>query len=619
VRVCGIAGGTGDPRNQGTIVQRQLQTLLHRGPDALGFSVGSGATIGQTRLAVMDPPAGDPPITDESGDVRVALNGEIYNFRALRKELAATGHRFRSACDTEVLAHLAEGLDPVALAQRLEGMFAFAIWDEKRQRLVLGRDRLGKKPLHYWTNGTDVVFASEIKGLMCDQRVPRQLELDALPGYLAFGYAPSPLTFFREIRSLPPATLLIWERGIIRFETYWRAEPSACSPLRNARHQELVNRTRLLLNDAVASRMDADVPLGAFLSGGIDSSAVVALMAQHSSRAVRTFCIGFEDNRYDERRYARIVAQRFGTEHVEEVVRPDAFALLDSVLSACDQPFADSSALPAHLLSRLARRHVTVAMTGDGGDEVFGGYERFAAALQLARFAAAPRALNKLASATATAMAAGESRGRRHRGARLLRLLGQPMPAAYEGFVRLFDDAWLTKFGLPEQRARHQSEWVESEGAPLLTRLLDLNRRTYLVDDLLVKADRMSMAHALEVRSPLLDHRLVEFTLQVPSRELVSGRNLKKLLKEAMAPELPAEILHRPKRGFGVPLDAWFRGALRGEVEGRLLDPRARVARYLRHEPVRRLVDEHMRGVDAHGQRLWALLVLERFLEREDW
>jgi asparagine synthase (glutamine-hydrolysing) len=618
--VCGIAGGTGhNTASQQVVIGRQLATLDHRGPDAAGFSTSPTVVIGQTRLAVMDPAHGDPPMTDESGDVRVALNGEIYNFLELRAQLQDQGHRFRSACDTEVLAHLAESLEPVDLARALRGMFAFAVWDERRGRLILGRDRLGKKPLYFWTGGGDLVFGSEIKAVLADPRVPRELDRDVIPAYLAFGYAPSPRTFFDGVQSVPPGSVLVWERGSYVVESYWDCRAVSTEELLTAPVEELAREAGRLFAEAVRERLVADVPLGAFLSGGIDSSAVVAVMADAASGPVRTFCIGFNEDAYDERRWARLVSDRFSTEHVEELVKPDASAALDTVLDHCDQPFADSSALPMHLLAGVARQHVTVALSGDGGDEVFGGYERFAASILLNRVQKLPTPLRAGAAGAGRVLQGGDQRGLRSRAGRLLRGFGKPMPDAYEELVRYFDDEWLTAARLSPQRDVHAAEWFGSAGAPVLGRLLDLNRRTYLLDDLLVKVDRMSMAHALEVRSPFLDHRLVEFAARVPGRHHVHGRRLKVLLKLAMRGTLPDEVLDRPKRGFGVPLDAWFRGPLRDETHRRLLDRTARVAAFVPAEQVSALVREHDAGKAAHGQRLWSLLMLERFLEREGW
>jgi asparagine synthase (glutamine-hydrolysing) len=622
--MCGIAGGTGgDDERRRAVLSAQLATLGRRGPDSWGFLPGPGAMVGQTRLAVIDVVQGDPPLTDESGAVRVALNGEIYNYKELRADLHRRGHRFSSDGDTEVIAHLAEDVEPVELARRLRGMFAFAVWDARRERLVLGRDRVGKKPLYYWCDGRDLVFGSEIKAVLADPRVSRELDEEVLPGYLTFGYAPSPRTFFKGIRSLPPGHVLVLDAGgppVIH--RYWDAPPTPPQELLDAPADELAQTLLGLLRTAVRDRLLADVPLGAFLSGGVDSSAVVALMAEASSRPVRTFCIGFEEAAYDERRWARLVAERFGCDHTELIVRPDASVLLDEVLTACDQPFADSSALPTYLLAGLARSDVTVALSGDGGDELFAGYERFAAGVALSRAQRIPRAPLRVLGQAASRIRAPDQRSLRAKGVRFLQQAPLGMPDAYTGWVSYFDTPLLEALmpGRSEQALRqHDDIWEASRGAQPLGRLLDLNRRTYLVDDLLVKTDRMSMVHGLEVRSPLLDHRLVEFAVRVPSSHQLRGRDLKRLLKRAVAGLVPDEVLERPKKGFGVPLDAWFRHDLKGEMEDVLLASRPRLATYLELEPARRILSEHLSARAAHGQRLWSLLVLERFLERENW
>lgn len=620
--MCGIAGGTGpDTPERRAVVDRQLDTLLHRGPDSSGFLPGDGGVVGQTRLAIIDVAHGDPPLADESGLVRVALNGEIYNFVRLREELRADGHRFATGCDTEVIAHLAEDLPPVELARRLHGMFAFAVWDARRGRMVLGRDRLGKKPLYYWSDGRDLVFGSEIKAVLADPRVPRRLDEAALPGYLAYGYAPSPGTFFEGIRSVPPGHVLVWEAGgPSQVQCYWDA-PALTSDLLHLPPHDLAKTLLDLLRTAVRDRLVTEVPLGAFLSGGVDSSAVVALMAESSSEPVRTFCMGFEEAAYDERRWARLVAERYGCEHTEMVVRPDASLLLEQVLDACDQPFADSSALPTYLLAELTRKHVTVALSGDGGDELFAGYERFAAGAALARAGALPGALLRPLADLAGRARTPDQRSARAKAFRFLQQAPQGMPDAYLAWVSYFDRGHVDALipGTSESvLSPYREIWIRSAGAPTLNRLLDLNRRTYLLDDLLVKTDRMSMAHALEVRSPLLDHRLVEFAVRLRPADQMRGRNLKQLLKQAVAGIVPTEVLNRPKAGFGVPLDSWFRGQLRPDLD-QLLAPGARLAQHLDMAVVRRLVGDHLAGRAAHGQRLWSLLMLERFFVREGW
>ena len=400
--MCGICGLVGtEPGDVQPMVDAQLGSLAHRGPDARGSFAAERAIIGQNRLAIIDLETGDPPITNEDQSVAAVLNGEIYNFRELRASLKRGGHAFRSRGDTEVIAHLAEELDAVELARRLDGMFAFAVWDERRRRLVLGRDRVGKKPLFYRASGGRLAFASEIKALLADAAAPRRLNEHAVPAYLTFGYVPTPYTFFEGIRSVPPGHVLTFEPGgepVI--ERYW--EPPLAGT--NGERLELslhdaATEVRRRLRDAVRRRLVSDVPLGAFLSGGIDSSAVVGLMAGIVDGPVLTFTIGFEDRHgYDERPYARLVAERHGTDHHEFVVRPDAVDLVERLVWHHDQPFGDSSAVPTFLLSEMTRRHVTVALSGDGGDELFAGYERFAAGLAARRYAALPAPMQRAAS-----------------------------------------------------------------------------------------------------------------------------------------------------------------------------------------------------------------------------
>jgi asparagine synthase (glutamine-hydrolysing) len=621
--VCGIAGAIGEYAGDPCPVAAQLALLVHRGPDACGvFSSGPGC-IGQTRLSVVDLETGDPPISNEDGRVGVALNGEIYNFRRLRDELSRRGHRLRTRGDTEVLAHLAEDLDPVELARRLDGMFAFAIWDGRR--LLLGRDRMGKKPLYYWSGGGRLVFASEIKALLAHHWVPRDLDPDAIDAYLTFGYVPSPRTFFAGVQSLPPGHIGRFDPGAadLRLERYWSLTAAAGAVGSVGRVWGTEKRLWQLLTTAVTKRMVADVPMGAFLSGGLDSSTVVAIMAEHSQQPVATFTIGFEDTEgFDERPYARAVAQRFGTEHTEFVVRPDAAALIDRLVDHHDQPFGDSSALPTYLLSELTRQHVTVALCGDGGDEVFGGYERFPAATTLSKLQLLPsRAREGLAAVLPKlppAMIGGRSaRVQRWLTGRDLRphraLLRWTSYTPEEWRVRLRPGA--SDWGFDD----YERLWESSAGLGLLGRLQAVTVMSYLLDDLLVKMDRMSMAHGLEVRSPLLDVDLVAFGLSLPFWDKAIGLSQKRVLRKTMASRLPAQVLHRPKRGFGIPLDRWFRDDLRSYVRSTLGAPNARVRAHVEPAVLDILLAEHARGAAGHGHTLWTLLTLELFLQKEKW
>lgn len=625
--MCGIAGHVhAHERGRRALAEEQLSLLLHRGPDSMGVHVGTRAVIGQTRLSVIDLVTGDPPITDESGEVGVALNGEIYNFAALRQRLLEEGHAFRTTGDTEVIAHLVESLEPAELARSLDGMFAFAVWDSRRDRLVLGRDRTGKKPLYYWHDGRHFVFGSEIKAVLAHPAVPRRLNRDALPSYLALGAAGSPYTLFEGIRSVPPGHVLVLGPDMQpRMEPYWTPPVPGVAGVQRVPHTGMAaaEEVRRLLEAAVVKRLVADVPLGAFLSGGIDSSLIVALMARHTSSPPRTFTIGFEDtDGFDERPHAAQVAEHVGTDHTVFVVKPQAVDLVERLVWHYDEPFGDSSAIPTFLLSELTRGHVTVALCGDGGDELFAGYERFAAGVGAHYWGMLPAALRK--ASLAGALWATKETPRR-RGRSVQRFLAQAdagLPEAYR--------EWISYTPGPLRRAlagdgpspgleAYERVWQETRGAAPLDRLLHLNLRTYLLDDLLPKVDRMSMAHSLEVRAPFLDTDLMEFALRLRPRTKVVGMSLKRVLKAAAADLLPQEILDRPKHGFGVPLDRWFRQDLAGTLRTRLGSPEARVRRHLDGAAIDWVIAEHTAGRADHGHTLWTLLTLEVFLEKHDW
>jgi asparagine synthase (glutamine-hydrolysing) len=623
--ICGIAA-TELGQIQG-VIDAQLADLDHRGPDARGFFSGRHGVIGQNRLSIIDLVTGDPPITNEDGTVAAVLNGEIYNFRALREDLVREGHEFRSKGDTEVLAHLAEHLPATELALRVDGMFAFAIWDDRRGRLVLGRDRVGKKPLFYWSGNGRLVFGSEVKVLFADPQVPRRLHRGAIPAYLTFGYVPTPRTFFEGVHSLPPGHVLTFEPGAMPVvERYWEPPLVAGNGFTrlHGRSDAAAREVRSHLERAVERRLISDVPLGAFLSGGIDSSTVVGIMAGLLDDRVQTFTIGFEDREgFDERPYARLVAARHRTDHHEFVVRPEAVDLVERLVWHHDQPFGDSSAIPTYLLSEVTARHVTVALSGDGGDELFAGYERFAAGLAARRYSALPAPVQGAVAGLVGLLPGGSFRGRALRAQRFARVAARGLPDAYRCWISFVSeedreallDGRRDDWGLDDYR----ETWERSEGAHPLDRLLDLNLRTYLVDDLLVKADRMSMAHGLEVRSPFLDAGLMSFAARLPPRLKARGLSLKRVLRAAVSDLLPPEILKRAKHGFGVPLDRWFREDLESYVRSTLAAPDARVKEHLAPAAVDRLLADHHAGKRNNGHALWTLLTLEVFLRREGW
>lgn len=628
--MCGISGSVQGQANRAAVgvraVAAQLACQRHRGPDAEGYFDGGSGVIAQNRLSIIDLVHGDPPITNEDGTVGAVLNGEIYNFRALQDELRGAGHVLRTDGDTEVLAHLAEAHDAVSLARKLDGMFAFAVWDRRRERLVVGRDRMGKKPLYYWRSASAFVFASEIKGVLTHPDVTCELDEHAIPAYLTFGYVPTPDTFFAGIKSLPPAHVLTLEPGgEPKVEPYWALPIPGVDGYGQKLElglDEAAAEVRRLLEAAIRRRLVADVPLGAFLSGGIDSSSIIALMAGVMGEPVKTFTIGFEDSEgFDERPYARAVARRFGTDHHEEVVEPKAVELAEQLIWYHDQPFGDSSAIPTYLLSEVARKEVTVALSGDGGDELFAGYERFAVGLAVDPVLSFPTGLRAAGRRIVDALPAGALRGRVGSVQRFARTVEEGLPWAYLGWVSYVPEDWRTRLlDRPDDRARSEYglAWRATEGAETLDRLLALNIETYLVDDLLVKVDRTSMAHGLEVRSPFLDAELLEFANRLPPSLKVRGLSLKRVLKRAVSDLLPKEILGRRKRGFGVPLDRWFRDDLRGYAAD-MLGKSAHVRDHLNGGALDEMLTEHEMRSAEHGYALWTLLTLELFLRKRGW
>jgi asparagine synthase (glutamine-hydrolysing) len=620
--MCGIAGilhFDGRPVERGAL-ERMGAALAHRGPDAEGlFLDEAGApAVGlvHRRLSIIDlSEEAHQPLAGEDGRVRAMLNGEIYNFAALRAELEGR-HRFRSRGDTEVLVHGYED-EGDAIVARLDGMFALALWDGHRRRLLLARDHFGKKPLHVWRDARRLVFASEIKALLA-AGVPAALNEAALPEYLALGYVPTPATLFAGIERLPPASTLAADAGGVHGpSTFWDLAFPRADAARPVSLAQAADELRARLGQAVRKRLVADVPLGVLLSGGLDS-AVVAALAARELGGLRTFTVGFEgEASFDERPAARALAAHIVAQHQESVVRPQAAALVETLLTHHDEPFGDSSALPTYLVAREARRAVTVALNGDGGDEAFAGYPRLHAALMAERV---PRPLRALVGVTARAVPAALP-GRGLRRARRI-AAGTDLPLG----DRIF--AWSTLFDVPELgrllveapdpdrvRASYRAALRAADGASPLSRLLYLATRTSLLDDLLPKMDRMTMAHGLEARSPFLDRALVEYAATLPDAFKRRGLRGKRVLREAARGLLPAETLKRRKRGFVVPLGSWFRGELRPMLHDLLLGG-PRLAARVRVSEVRRLVGEHESGRANHGHRLWALLTLELWLRR---
>ncbi|MGK7905037.1 MAG: asparagine synthase (glutamine-hydrolyzing) [Hormoscilla sp.] len=617
--MCGICGWINQHpliNDNRSILERMNATLTHRGPDEGGAVLLENAGLAMRRLSIIDLATGQQPIANESETCWIVFNGEIYNFLELRQELEAKGHYFRTRTDTEVIlkAYEAWGTECVHL---LRGMFAFAIYDRPKNQLFLARDRAGQKPLYYYQEANRFIFASEIKALLAHRSVPRRVNRPVIPLYLAYGYVPAPDTMFEKIYELPPGHAAIARSGQLSIYPYWDVSyPS--NPDRQLSESEIIPKLQGLLKESVRLRLISDVPLGAFLSGGVDSTAIVAYMAQLMSQPVRTFAIGFADDpSFNELEYARMAANTYGTDHHEFIVRPDAIELLPKLVWHYDQPFADSSAIPTYLVSQLTRQQVTVALTGDGGDELFAGYERFAAS----RLAEIYRRTPKLLQTALIYLLRNlpESTGYNSFVRRTRRFVeSAPLPLAqrYLGWVGIFQTNFIRelmadRFEL-DLASHFQTYLVEPvrECNPL-SQLLYVNTKTYLSGDLLVKSDRMSMANSLEARCPFLDHQLIEFAASIPENLKLKGLATKYILKKALEGIVPSHIIHRQKHGFGVPIGRWFRTDLKDYVPELLLSGDSLNRGYFRPEFLRQLIDEHQSGKCDRAHQLWTLLTLE--------
>ena len=610
--ICGIATTRG--RADLDRAAAMSATLVHRGPDSFGEYVDGPVALAARRLSIIDLETGDQPIGNEDGSVHVVQNGEIYNYRELRRQLERAGHRFRTAGDTEVLVHLYEEVGD-AFAERLRGMFAIALWDARRERLLLARDRFGIKPLYYRDEDGELSFASELRALRRGE-----IDLDALEAFLAFNSIPAPLSIFRDVRKLPAGFLLVWEDGRIRLSRFARPAPRA--DVRNDDEAELVEELRGRLRDSVRAHLVSDVPVGVLLSGGVDSSLLAAFAAELSAEPVRTFSIGFAERSFDELADARRVASRYGTRHRELVLRPDAALLLPALAEAFDEPFADSSALPTYLVSQLAASDVKVALSGEGGDELFGGYYTYTADLLAQRLGG----LARLARPFVERLPSSDARTSfDYRAKRFVRAAHLPPLERHHGWKEIFSaDARAELTGrrsafdpVDVLRARY----AETEGADELARLQDVDLGVYLVDDLLVKTDRASMAHSLEARVPYLDTAVTNLALALQARHKVRGLAKKVLLRKAAEPLLPHEIVHGKKRGFSIPAAAWLRGDLEPFARETLSRERLRRQGFFRPEVVTRLIDDHVAGREDLSRQLWGLLAFtlwhERHVERE--
>ncbi len=614
--MCGIAGFVlREGEAQLADVRTMCDRIRHRGPDDEGYHLDGGCAIGMRRLSIIDLSTGHQPMSNEDGSVWVVFNGEIYNYAELREELIAQGHRFATHSDTETLVHLyeEEGADGIG---KLRGMFAFAIWDGRRRKLLLARDRFGKKPLYYAALPNGLYFASELKCLRLPA-ISDHLDDSALRLYFQFGYIPDPASPFRAVRKLRAGTWLEYDaHGNVREGRYWRLPAPAREPPPGFTEAGTEARVRDVFDEAVRLRMIADVPLGAFLSGGIDSSCVVAAMALQSSAPVRTFSIGFEEAEFNELDYARLVALRWRTDHHEIVLRPDAAALASEMARCFDEPFADTAAIPNYLLAQFTARHVKVALTGDGGDELFGGYDSFRRVEQLAVYDRAPQAVRRFASVVAGLLPYSAY------GKNYLRMISRPSAllryfelnyAPY--FLRkdLLEPEWM----LPADAAfltRTFADCLLPEGADTLAQAMYFEATANLTGDMLVKVDRTTMAHSLEARCPFLDDRLAELAAAIPHRWKIRNGRGKDILIRSMASRLPPELLRRGKQGFEPPFSLWMRGPLRDMLHDHLTGPRFLSRGIVSPGFVKKLLAEHQSGRRDNQRWLWSLLMLELWL-----
>ena len=625
--MCGIAGIFDTLSNRiqdAAVLQRMNDSQRHRGPDEGSLHLEPGIGLGHRRLAIIDIATGQQPLFNEDGSVVVVFNGEIYNYQQLIPELQALGHSFRTKSDTEVIVHAWEswGADCV---KRFRGMFAFALWDRKRQTLFLARDRLGVKPMHYaLLDDGQLLFGSELKSLLAHGGLRREIDPLAVEEYFALGYVAEPRTIFKQALKLAPAHSLVWRRGdpMPSPAAYWDLRLSLDNPIDEKEAcVELAERLR----ESVKLRMIAEVPLGAFLSGGVDSSAVVATMAELSDGPVNTCSIGFDDPAFNETAFARTVADRYRTNHFVETVRSDDFDLIDTLARLYDEPYADSSAIPTYRVCQLARQRVTVALSGDGGDESCGGYRRYRMHLMEERMRSAlpaglrrplfgllgrvypkadwaPRVLR--AKTTFEGMARSAVEGYFH----TVSILRDPMRS------ELFSPVFRNALGGYQARQVFDRHALRSNTDDPLALIQYLDLKTYLVGDINTKVDRASMAHSLEVREPLMDHELVDWLATLPSAMKVRGQEGKYLLKKAMEPKLSADILYRPKMGFAVPLARWFRGPLKQRVRQAVLGPRLASTGWFNRTYLQHLVDAHQSGARDYSAPLWTLLMFEAFL-----
>jgi asparagine synthase (glutamine-hydrolysing) len=623
--MCGIVGivNSENRRVDEALLGRMCNAIRHRGPDDDGFYVNGGVGLGMRRLAIIDLAHGQQPIHNQDRSAWIVFNGEIYNYLELREKLEKLGHTFYTNSDTEAIVHAYDeyGAD---CPKHLRGMFAFAIWNERTEELFLARDRVGKKPLLYAQLNNGLVFGSEFSALLLHPDISRAVDSEALHHYLSFMCVPAPLTAYRAIRKLEPGHSLRWRKGEIKLERYW--QPDFSHKL-DIGEEEAGERALEILRDAVRVRLMSEVPLGAFLSGGIDSSAVVALMSEASSEPIKTFSIGFAEQDFSELHHARRIAEHVGADHHEFIVRPDAMEVLPLLVEHYGEPYADSSAIPTYYVARETRKHVTVALNGDGGDESFAGYERYAAMQLAERYRRLPASLRKLAIQPAIGLlpASETSRSRIRDAKRFIQAASLPKRERYLRWVSVFDaEAKQDLYSADFQRQTasvHPGEildpwFARANGSGIVDAALLTDIMTYLPNDLLVKVDIASMAVSLEARSPFLDHHVIEFAASLPERFKLRGLTTKYLLKRVLKKLLPAENLERRKMGFGVPIGHWFRGQMQSFLRETLLSQKALGRGLFKPESVKQMIELHTSNERDYAHQLWTLLMLELWFDR---
>lgn len=632
--MCGITGGVWtDPRRSisANLLQSMTDVIRHRGPDDNGHWLAQlpsylhhpemGVALGFRRLSIIDVAGGHQPLCNEDQTVWLVFNGEIYNYRELRLRLEGAGHQFRTDSDSETIVHLWEDLGPDCL-QHFNGMFAMAIWDSKKRTLFLARDRLGKKPLYYWHRSGQLVFGSELKTLTQIPDFPRQIDPRAIDLFLTYQYIPHPYTIYSGVNKLSPGHYALYHEGHLEVKKYWNIDLDYEAKITEGEAREELTR---LLNDSIRLRLRSDVPLGAFLSGGIDSSLIVRLAQAQLDQPLHTFSIGFSEADYDETHFAKQVAEAVGSIHEEFRVTPDAVGVLDQLAWHYDEPFGDSSSIPTWYLCQLTRSRVTVALSGDGGDELFGGYDRYRALQWSTWFDCVPAGFVLGSRWFQSLRPSAKRRSFLRRLQRFGKALSEPLARRYMNWIQIFpedlrgelyDDDFLARLPGEDPFEFVHTAWSKTAHRDLVNRASLTDLVTYLPCDLMCKVDIASMAHSLEARQPFLDYRLVEFAASLPGRLKLRGAKGKRILRTTFKKQLPPVIWNRPKMGFGVPLAKWFRHDLRSRVEETLLADDAYCRSFFRPEMVRRLVSQHMQGEVNHQYRLWQLLMLETWLRR---